>query len=84
MPKLPGGGEESRGSKGGEDTTTEGQVGVHDRSHLSITFSRCAGIEAGPEHPQEDGSNHGEEITGVAGTSLLTLGCLLVVQHATI
>ena len=34
-----------------------------------------------PEHPEEDGSDHREEIIGVVGTSLLALSRLLVVQH---
>ena len=35
----------------------------------------------GPEHPEKDGSDHGEEIVGVVGSRLLTLRSTLVVQH---
>jgi hypothetical protein len=35
----------------------------------------------GPEHPEEDGSYHGEEVAGVVGSGLLTLSIGLVVQY---
>ena len=35
----------------------------------------------GPEHPEKDGPDHGEEIVGVVGPRLLTLRSALVVQH---
>ena len=61
---------EGREGKGGDDRGAEREVGVHDGSVLRLSVQGGGSVKTGPEHPEEDGADHGEEIRGVSGTLL--------------
>ena len=79
--ELPLGVDEGRHGKGRHGAGTEGEVGVDQTSHLGVAFCCSSGVEAGPEHPEEDGSDHREQIAGPVGPGLLAGACLSVVEH---
>ena len=41
---------------------------------LCFSVEGGGGVETGPEHPEEDGSDHGKEIRGVSGALLVVVG----------
>jgi len=50
--------EEGRDTEGGKNTGCQGVVSVEDGSMLGRTGEGGGSVEAGPVHPQEDGSHH--------------------------
>lgn len=48
--------EEAGDGDGGEHRGGQGQVGVDGRSMLPVSVVRDGRVEAGPEHPQEEGA----------------------------
>ena len=70
-----------RDGEGRQSAGAEGQVGVDQSPHLSVALGDSAGVEAGPEEPEEDGAHHREEVAGPVGAGLRALGGLLDVEN---
>lgn len=47
---------DGRHAVGGQSTSCQGVVGVHGGAVLVVSVSRDGRVEAGPEHPQVDGT----------------------------
>lgn len=47
---------EGRHAVGGQSAGCKGVVGVHGCAVLIVSMSSDGGVEAGPEHPQVDGT----------------------------
>ena len=67
--------------EGGDDGGAEREVRVEHGAVLGLPVRGRGAVEAGPEHPEEDGAHHGEEVGVVAGALLLVVHGRLGVHH---
>jgi len=69
--------EEDGESEGHHASSAKGEDGVDDSTVLDGAGRGKNSVEAGPEHPQEDGTDHGKEIRHAAGNAELVVALVL-------
>lgn len=69
-----------RDQEGGRRARDQREERVDHRALLRVVRVRDGGVEARPEHPEEDGADHGEEVRVVDGAVVLAVVPALAVD----